>query len=386
VQRLLFREREALERGAFALRQALAVCAKPSDLLEVLGERLEALLAPVCSVVYLFNGDELAPVFARGPAAAPRFDSDGPLALRLAEATGPLSVPARRRHRFWRELDEEEASALEAMGAAVLAALRPQGTLAGFVCLGEKRSGDVYSETDLALLASIADKASDELERFRELEVRESERAMSARLRRYVPGAVAEQLERGAALRPGAREVSVLFVDIRGYSSFSETRSPEAIFEAVSSYTQVVSRVVRECGGTVVEFNGDGMMAVFGAPEPLADKERAAVEAARRLRSEVRELRLRSPRGTEERLEVGIGIATGPAYVGSIQAADRAIWSALGNTTNLAARLQALTRDHGAAIAVDEPTRRAAGDAAGDFTAIGIVPMPGRRGPIAMFA
>ena len=177
-----------------------------------------------------------------------------------------------------------------------------------------------------------------------------------------MPGAIAEELERGGALAPGEREVTVLFVDVRGYATFAEPRSPAQIFEAVSAYTRAVSEVIRARQGTVVEFNGDGMMAVFGAPEALADKERAAVLAGLAIRREVRALRF----GEDgQGLDVGIGIATGAAYVGSIQAVDRAIWSALGNTTNLAARLQALTREHDASIALDEATWRPAGPSAG---------------------
>jgi class 3 adenylate cyclase len=381
VERLLFRERAALERGALALREALAASEKPGDLLETLGARLDALLAPTCTAIYAAAGAALAPVFVRGPAAAPSLGFEKPLALRLASERGVLAVPARRRHAFWQALADDEASALEAMGAALLVPLRPRGALVGFVCLGEKRSGDVYTAQDRALLASIGEKASDELVRFHELELREAERALSARLRRYVPGAIAETIERGGSLAPGEREVSVLFVDVRGYASFAEPRTPEAIFEAVSVYTRAVSEAVREGQGTVVEFNGDGMMAVFGAPLLLPDKERAAVETALVIRERVRALRL----GDEgQGLDVGIGIATGPAYVGSIQAVDRAIWSALGNTTNLAARLQALTREREASVALDETTRRRAGEAAAAFASIGIVPIRGRR-PIEVF-
>jgi class 3 adenylate cyclase len=385
VQRLLFRERAALERGAFDLRRDLATSAKPRDLLELLGERLEKLLAPECLVIYLADAEEMAPVFARGPAAAPGFDPDGALAMRLAAQATPLRVPARRRQGLWRELDLEEGAALEAMSAAVLAPLRSQGELAGFVCLGGKRSGDVYTEMDLALLGSIADKASDELDRFRDLEIREAERTMSAQLRRYVPGALAEQLERGAALQPGVREVTVLFVDIRGYAGFAEPRTPQQIFEAVSAYTQTVSRIVREHGGTIVEFNGDGMMAVFGAPEPLPEKERAAVDAARAIRLETRELVAHGPAGVDPRIDARVGIATGPAYVGSIQAVDRAIWSALGNTTNLASRLQSVAREREVGVVIDEHTHRAAAHAARGFVSIGIVPIRGRQVPVEVF-
>jgi adenylate cyclase len=204
---------------------------------------------------------------------------------------------------------------------------------------------------------------------------------MSERLRRYVPGAIAEELERGGALAPGEREVTVLFVDVRGYSTFAEPLAPAQIFEAVSAYTRAVSEEIRAARGTVVEFNGDGMMAVFGAPEELAEKERAALRAALAIRRRVRALRFGPDAGS---LDVGIGVATGPAYVGSIQAVDRAIWSALGNTTNLAARLQALTRDQGASVAIDETTFRGAGEEAHAFHSLGIVPIRGRR-PIEVF-
>ena len=382
VQGVLFRERVALERGALALREALGAAEKPSELIEVLGTKLEALLAPTCTVVYAAAGDELAPVFVRGPAAAPGFGLEKGLALVLGAESGVLTVPARRRHAFWQALAPEEASALEAMGAALLVPIKPRGLLAGFACLGDKRSGDVYTAQDRALLASIAEKASDELVRFHELELREAERAMNAQLRRYVPGAIAEELERGGALAPGEREVTVLFVDVRGYSSFAEPRTPAEIFEAVSAYTRVVSECVREWQGTVVEFNGDGMMAVFGAPEALARRERAAVGAALAIRRRVRALRFGAD---EQGLDVGIGIASGPAFVGSIQAVDRAIWSALGNTTNLAARLQSMTRDYDASIALDEATWRDAADLARPFRSLGVQPIRGRR-PIEVFA
>jgi class 3 adenylate cyclase len=106
----------------------------------------------------------------------------------------------------------------------------------------------------------------------------------------------------------GEQEISVLFVDLRGYTTYSEDRTAAEIFSTVNRYTETVSRVIRTHGGTVVEFNGDGMMAVFGAPEPLACKERAAVEAGREVITAVRSLEL----GGTQPL-VSVGVATGKA-------------------------------------------------------------------------
>jgi adenylate cyclase len=197
---------------------------------------------------------------------------------------------------------------------------------------------------------------------------------MQASLRRYVPGAIAEQLAGGAELASGEREVTVLFVDIRGYTGLAESRRAEEIFSTVNRYTETVSEIVRRHAGSVVEFNGDGMMAVFGAPRELAHKERAAVEAGREIVAAVGALRV-----DDAQLSVGVGIATGEAFVGNIRAVDRMIWSAIGNTTNLAARLQGLTRELDAALVIDAMTWQRAQAAAADFEKRADVPIRGRR-------
>ncbi len=129
------------------------------------------------------------------------------------------------------------------------------------------------------------------------------------------------------------------------------------------------------------------------APRELAHKERAAVEAGREIVAAVGALRIEpAPQGREaaaqrvegERshgagLSVGVGIATGEAFVGNIQAVDRMIWSAIGNTTNLAARLQSLTRDLDAALLIDHATWERAQPAAAGFEKRPDVPIRGRR-------
>jgi len=175
-------------------------------------------------------------------------------------------------------------------------------------------------------------------------------------LRRHVPDAVARHILSGDNPTGGKRDVSVLFVDLRDYTSRVENSTPEQIHALLSRYTLAVSAIIRQYGGTVVEFGGDGMMAVFGAPDPLADKERASVEAARAIVDTVGALVGTKGGGQAGRIEVGIGVASGPAFTGIIPAADRLVWSAVGNTTNLASRLQALTRELSVSIAIDETT------------------------------
>jgi class 3 adenylate cyclase len=297
----------------------------------------------------------------------PAFPAESPLIATLRARTSPLALSASGRRPDAARLGAFDRAALETLQAEVVLPVRPDETLLAFLCLGPKRSGDVYTSTDLSHLASLAEAVSSQLRRLDQEETLREAREMQQALRRYVPGAIVEQLASGVELVPSEREVSVFFVDIRGYASFAETRRAEEIFSTVSRYTETVTEIVREHGGAIVEFNGDGMMAVFGAPRELPQKERAAVAAGREVVRAVGALPVPGANGAATRLSVGVGIATGEAFVGNIRAADRMIWSAIGNTTNLAARLQALTRELDTSLVIDAATWNALGTARGDF-------------------
>lgn len=136
-------------------------------------------------------------------------------------------------------------AALDTLGAAVVVPIKQRGQLIAFLCLGPKRSRDIYTSSDLALLVAVADKVSTQLQRMDlEAVVREA-REMQQELRRFVPGAVARQVEARADLDPGERSVSVLFVDIRGFVAFSESRDAREIFNTINRYTSGVSSIVR---------------------------------------------------------------------------------------------------------------------------------------------
>jgi class 3 adenylate cyclase len=171
----------------------------------------------------------------------------------------------------------------------------------------------------------------------------------------------------------------VLFADVRGYSTYSEGRRADSVFSMINAYTEAVSDAIRAHGGTVVEFLGDGVMAVFGAPDPLAGHARAAVEAGREIVTAVRHLDLGTHARADQPIAVGVGVATGPAFVGNVETKDRLIYTAIGDTVNLASRLQALTRQFDASIAIDATTHAQAGDAAVDFAPRGSTPVRGRR-------
>jgi class 3 adenylate cyclase len=370
----IYPERRALREDAQLLRRDLGECEKPTDMLELLGRRLRSLLRLDTVAIYGRGEDAFAPVFARGHAVAPGFDPDGALVSYLEQRPAPVETDAIASA----AAPEPDHSALRSMGVELTLPLVIRGELEAFVCLGGKRSEDAFTGTDRALLQGIADRAADVLEGFDRVVLERESRALMQELRSFVPGAVAREIESGAGLESGEQEVSVLFVDIRGYTPFAEGRRAADIFEAVSHYATLVSRLVEEHGGSVVEFHGDGLMAVFGAPRPLERKEARAVEAGLAIAEQVPHLEI-DPRDTRARLEVGVGIATGEAYVGPLRAVDRAIWVALGNTTNLAARLEGATRTLGVSVVIDAATFAAAGPAAAGFARHPQLAVKGRR-------
>ena len=367
LDRIFFPERYAVDSGIGQLLRDLAACQDPQSLTRVTADRLHRLFRPENCVVYAQSGNTYVPIFVEGRAVPPAFEQASSLAVALERRRGPLVLADATTRPSESPLSPFDRAALDTFEARVVLPVWHRAALWAFVCLGAKSSGDVYTPTDLSLLLAVTEKVSDELRRFEDADVIRESRAMQASLRRYVPGVVADQLTAGTELTAGERDLSVLFVDIRGYTTYSESRAAEEVFSTVNRYTAAVSRIVNQHGGSVVEFHGDGLLAVFGAPIELHEKEQAAVAAGREIVSTVEGLETDVEAGDPIPLSVGVGIATGPAFVGNIQSTDRAIWTAIGDTVNTAARLEALTRDLAASVIIDEGTWRALGNAGHDF-------------------
>jgi class 3 adenylate cyclase len=380
VDRLFFKERFALEQAIKDLPEKFASIRRPDDLWALTGAELVANLRPESCVIFVSGGDSYVPVFTDGDTRPPAIPTGTPLVEWLSSLKGAVKIE----RKSVAGAGEAGTAVLTALGAQVAFPIHRGSGLEAFDFLGEKKSGDIYTSTDLTLLTSLGRTLSSHMLRFDEAELLERAQAIQGRMRRYVPGAVADAIAQGEELETGEREVSVLFVDIRGYTSFSDGRQATDIFSTVNRYTETVSTIVNRRGGVVVEFNGDGMMAVFGAPRPLEQKERAAVLAARDLIAAVPAIQLGE--ASNAPLSVGVGVATGIAYVGNIEAADRTIWSAIGSTTNLAARLQSLTREMNAGVLIDATTHARAGEDASAFVKHSDVAIRGRKLAETLFA
>ena len=161
------------------------------------------------------------------------------------------------------------------------------------------------------------------------------------RLKRFFSPQLAEAIVSGGAddpLKSHRREVTVVFLDLRGFTAFAETAEPEEVMGVLREYHAAMGDLILAHEGTLERFTGDGMMIFFNDPTPVPNPQERAVRMALAMRERVDELvRLWRKRGWE--LDFGVGIAQGYATIGAIGFEGRWDYGAIGTVTNLAARL-----------------------------------------------
>ena len=178
--------------------------------------------------------------------------------------------------------------------------------------------------------------------------------ALHAAFGSYVDPALAQRLlETGSAMFDGEElDVTVMFADVRSFTSYAEGVTPAEAVRLLNQLFDEMVPVIYEHGGHANHYLGDGLLAVFGAPQPLVEHADAAVAAAIGMQRRVR-------RALGDELRIGIGINTGPVIAGTVGGGGRLEFTVIGDTVNAAARVEQLTKDTGDAILITEATRMA---------------------------
>jgi adenylate cyclase len=202
---------------------------------------------------------------------------------------------------------------------------------------------------------------------------------------RFVPADVVDQVvaSTGEDLRLGGvkRDCTILFSDLRGFTSFSETQSPEHVIEVVNYYLNEMTEAILAAGGTLIAYMGDGIMAAFGAPLEQDDHADRALRAAREMVGSRLE-RFNEwlvEQGHESGFAMGVGLNSGSVMAGNVGSEQRVEYTTIGDTTNTASRLEGMTKGSGHMLFCAESTRERMKAPPEDLVLVGEFEVRGRE-------
>lgn len=205
--------------------------------------------------------------------------------------------------------------------------------------------------------------------------------------KQFLPSPVVEKiLADQSALRTGGvpMEVSVLFSDIRGYTNLSESMAPEKVMEMLNEYHETMNLIFTRHRGTVFDYQGDAQMVVFGAPQAYANHPDEALAAAMEMVEAVKSMRAKWTGEGKAAFDVGVGICTGVAAVGIVGGRDRKQYAAIGDVTNTAARVQAMSQELNSPVLLAASTHARLTNPA-DLIPLGEVSLKGKSKPLQVF-
>ncbi len=247
--------------------------------------------------------------------------------------------------------------------------LRAKEKILGALYVDSHVSEREFNEESLNLLQAFADQAAIALENARlydeVMESREQERRVRQLFQKYVP---ADVVRAALNMRDGGRLSSkqiatVLFSDIRDFTATAEKMQPEEVVSFLNDYLQRMVDIVFDEGGIVDKFVGDAVMAVFGAPIVKPDDAARAVRAAQRMIVEVERFNAEQARRAGVQIRIGIGLHTGPLIAGNIGSDRKMEYTVIGDTVNVASRVESLNKELKTQILITQDTYDAAGRA-----------------------
>jgi len=255
-----------------------------------------------------------------------------------------------------------ESIVAQGIRSAMAVPLLSKGVLKGVLFCDTRERTNAFSEKDLKVLSGIASQAAIALENADLAQKIEREAVTRAELSRFLAPAVAEAVVSGKVelLRVGRlAEVSVIFADIRGFTTMAEADSPQETVAMLNEFFTAMSAVIFKYEGNLDKFIGDCVMATWGPPITHPDDAARALSCALEMLNEIHDMNMRREEAGKKPIEVGIGVNTGPAVVGYIGSTERHEFTAIGDSVNTSSRLCGLAK--GGEVLASESTIRRAG-------------------------
>jgi len=205
-------------------------------------------------------------------------------------------------------------------------------------------------------------------------------------MRRFATREVAQDLQTSGFALGGKRvHGAVMFTDIRGFTTLAETQPPEETIELLNTYYTLMFDAIASHGGVVTLMAGDGLMAIFGAPLPQPDPCGSAVRTALEMIETIDLFNLERDAEGKPRIKIGVGIASGEMVAGYAGTNERATYTCIGDTVNLASRLESHTKVAGRTILIDAATRAALSDGV-EVESLGPIEIRGKVIPVEVYS
>lgn len=300
---------------------------------------------------------------------------------------GPLRTASREA-----EIAATLAMLAAVVGLALFAAnplLRGMGQLAvmggfiAFVTVAYARQGVVYPMS-YPLIAAVLSWL---LIEYRQYMVERNQKQQIARtFGQYIPAELVEEMNKsGQQVSVGgeSREMTVLFSDVRGFTTISEGLPPQELTVLMNAFLSPMTRVIHERRGTIDKYMGDAIMAFWGAPLKDPDHARHAVQAALEMSKTIDDLADSFVARGWKPLKIGIGLNTGVMSVGNMGSDFRLAYTVMGDAVNLGSRIESLTKQYGIYIMISEYTRAAVPDLV--CRELDLVKVKGKDLPVRMF-
>jgi adenylate cyclase len=328
-------------RVAHELSQKLAIGTDLDVLLQQIVDETFQIIRADRAVILLYNpdNDTLTPAYVRQK----RVDEEIKLSNTILDEVkrnkaAVLSSDAMVDERF----KAAKSIIMQGIRSTMAVPLLVGDQLVGAFHVDSMLASGAFTDKDLLLFSGIATQAAIAIQNFRLAKKIEHEAATRAEFQRLLSPNLVDQIVSGALTLDGAgtsREVTMLFADIRGFTSMSERHTPEEMVETLNNYFEFMVDVLFKHGGTLDKYVGDEIIGLFGAPVELADAPVRAVRCALDMLKALEEFnRTRASEGKEQ-LKIGIGINSGRVIAGAIGSRLSLQYTVIGDAVNMASRL-----------------------------------------------
>ncbi len=354
VDRMFFRKQFDYKATITKMADTLTSLFQPEAIVETLVNTVRGQMYVDMAGVLLFRGtQEPLSLFAR---KEDQLGNAGGMQEVPVPSDDPLFALIQQKKTLVTKYDIEEdpayASFRETVGprfaelnASMAVPLLHNEQVTGLLALGYKKSGHFYSREDVELLGTLANQGAVALENARLIDRMKQEEQVRGNLARYLSPQIVERvMQKDVKVNLGGdrKVVTILFSDIRDFTTISETWPPDQLVTILNEYFTAMAEIIFQFHGSLDKYIGDAIVAVFGSLVPLPNPSLAAVRAAVAMMERLKDLNAQWEARYGVSIEIGIGINTGEVFLGNVGSPDRMEFTVIGDTVNVASRFSGL--------------------------------------------